>query len=84
MKIGMVLRKQFPPDIRVEKEVRALLSTGHQLHLLAYRSGKTDECPEEEIGGLLVRRIPRESDQLQTIRRYLSSLRFYFTFINPY
>lgn len=80
----MVLRNKFPPDIRVEKEVRTLLSAGHQVHLLAYRSGKTDQPAEEEIEGLLIRRIPREADLLQTIHRYLNSLRFYLTFINPY
>jgi len=84
MKIGMVLGNKFPPDIRIEKEVRTLLSAGHRLHLLAYRSGKTDERPEEEIEGLVVRRIPREPDQLQTTRRCLNSLRFYLTFTNAY
>jgi glycosyltransferase involved in cell wall biosynthesis len=84
MKIGMVLGNKFPPDIRIEKEVRTLLSAGHQLHLLAYRSGKADERPEEESEGLRVRRIPREPDQLQTARRCLNSLRFYLTFTNPY
>ena len=84
MKIGMVLRNKFPPDIRIEKEVRILLSAGHRLHLLAYRSGNADERPEEEIEGLRVRRILREPDQLQTARRCLNSLRFYFTFTNPY
>jgi len=84
MKIGMVLRNTFPPDIRIEKEVRTLVTGGHQLHLLAYRSGKAEEPPEEEVEGLRVRRIPREPDQLQTARRCLNSLRFYLTFTNPY
>jgi len=47
MKIGMVLKKTFPPDIRIEKEVRTLHDAHHQIHLLAYRSGKADERPEE-------------------------------------
>ena len=84
MKIGMVLKNKFPPDIRIQKEVRILLSAGHQLHLLAYRSGKADERFEEEIEGLRVRRIPREPDHLQTARRCMNSLRFYLTFTNPY
>jgi len=84
MKIGMVLRNKFPPDIRIEKEARTLLSAGHRLHLLAYRSGKADELAEDEIEGLLVRRIPKEPDQLQTAGRCLNSLQFYFTFRNPY
>ena len=84
MQIGMVLKNKFPPDIRIEKEVRTLLSAGHRLHLLAYRSGKAEERPEEEIEGLLVRRISREPDQLRAVRRCLNSLRFHLTFINPY
>jgi glycosyltransferase involved in cell wall biosynthesis len=34
MKIGMVLDKVFPPDIRVEKEARTLLKAGYELFLL--------------------------------------------------
>ena len=84
MKIGMVLKKTFPPDIRIEKEVRTLHDAHHQIHLLAYRSGKADERPEEEIEGLLIRRVPRERDQFQFAQRQLNSLRFCLTFTNPY
>jgi glycosyltransferase involved in cell wall biosynthesis len=84
MKIGMVLKKKFPPDIRIEKELRSLHDADHQIHLLAYRSGKADERPEEEIDGLLIRRISRERDQLPFALRQLNSLRFCLTFTNPY
>ena len=80
----MVLKKEFPPDIRIEKELRSLHDADHQIHLLAYRSGKADERPEEEIDGLLIRRISRERDQLQFALRQLNSLRFFLTFTNPY
>jgi glycosyltransferase involved in cell wall biosynthesis len=80
----MVLKNKFPPDIRIEKEVRTLLSAGHRVHLLAYRSGKLEEPPEEKIEGLWVRRIFKEPDQLRTIPRCLNSLRFHLTFMNPY
>ena len=84
MKIGMVLKKKFPSDIRIEKEVRALHGAHHQIHLLAYRSGKADERLEEEIDGLLIRRISRERGQLSFAQRNLNSLRFCLTFTNPY
>ncbi len=84
MKIGMVLKKKFPPDIRVEKEVRTLHDANHRIHLLAYRSGKTDERPEEETEGLLIRRISAEWDQLPFARRQMKSLRFCLTFTNSY
>ena len=34
MRIGMVLETAFPPDIRVEKEIRALRTGGHEVVLL--------------------------------------------------
>jgi len=33
MKIGMILDAPFPPDVRVEKEARALIAAGHEVHL---------------------------------------------------
>jgi len=84
MNIGMVLKKTFPPDIRIEKEVRTLQDADHHIHLLAYRSGKTDERPEEKIEGLLIRRISAEWDQLPFAQKHLNSVRFYLTFTNPY
>ena len=37
MNIGMILDKKFPPDIRVEKEARALDKGGFDVHLLCAR-----------------------------------------------
>ena len=37
MRIGMILEAPFPPDIRVEKEIRALESLGHDLALLCIK-----------------------------------------------
>jgi glycosyltransferase involved in cell wall biosynthesis len=84
MKIGMVLSNRFPPDIRVEKEARTLLTAGHQVHLLAYLPKASHEPAEEDIHGLRVRRIPTESDELQTAQRRLNSLQFFLTFQNRY
>jgi glycosyltransferase involved in cell wall biosynthesis len=39
MRIGMILPGQFPPDIRVEKEIRTL-ETEHEVSLLCLRRGK--------------------------------------------
>ena len=46
MKIGMLLDRIFPPDIRVEKEARALLKAGHEVHLLCV---KTSDLPDEDV-----------------------------------
>ena len=46
MRIGMVLEAPFPPDIRVEKEIRALETQGHAVTLLcAHKENQpTEDC----------------------------------------
>jgi glycosyltransferase involved in cell wall biosynthesis len=39
-RIGMILENPFPPDIRVEKEAKALLSAGFQVELLCAASNQ--------------------------------------------
>ena len=46
MKIGMILDRVFPPDIRVEKEARTLLKAGHELFLLCMN---TPDLPNNGI-----------------------------------
>ncbi|MBC8466046.1 glycosyltransferase family 4 protein [bacterium] len=48
MKIGMILDRVFPPDIRVEKEARTLLKAGHELYLLCMR-GSASDLPDDDI-----------------------------------
>ncbi len=36
MKILMVLDHEFPPDIRVENEIEALIEAGHEVHIACY------------------------------------------------
>ncbi|NQT84657.1 glycosyltransferase family 4 protein [bacterium] len=54
--ICMVLAdKDFPPDIRVEKEARSLISAGHRVFLLCVRTG---ESPASSVcNGIETRRI---------------------------
>lgn len=80
----MVLGRDFPPDIRVEKEVRALVAAGHKVHLLAYARIDTNEATEEDVEGLLVRRIVPAHVKLPLLRRRWNSLRFYLTFQDRY
>jgi glycosyltransferase involved in cell wall biosynthesis len=58
MKILMCLGSPFPPDIRVEKEARALAQAGHKVFVLTpYKKGSP---AEENIGyATLLRRIPQ-------------------------
>jgi glycosyltransferase involved in cell wall biosynthesis len=62
MKILMVLSDNpFPPDIRVEKEAKTLLKSGHEIHLVAVTYG--NEKDEEDVNGIKVHRygFPRIS-----------------------
>jgi len=44
MRILMILQADFPPDIRVEKEVRSLAHAGHEVHLICKNvTGRKDE-----------------------------------------
>jgi len=60
MKVCMVLDGYFPPDIRVEKEARALIRAGHKIFLLSL--GKEGMPSAEDVNGINVIRIfPSES-----------------------
>lgn len=77
--IGMVLQSNFLPDIRVEKESRALLEAGYNVFLLArYSKGQRKE---ETIEGVRVRRVNVIAGSLL---EKLHSLRFYLTFKNSF
>ena len=78
MTVGMILRRQFPPDIRVEKEVRSLLEAGHKLHLLCL---KDDARPvDENMDGLIVHR--RDFYPTNTIARKACTFWSELTFRN--
>ena len=60
MKICMVLDSYFPPDIRVEKEARALIRAGHEIYLLSL--GKEGLPSTEYFNGInIIRIFPSES-----------------------
>jgi len=84
MRIGMVLQKGYPPDIRVEKEARALQAAGHQVYLLAKSRKSYDEPAEENVNGLPVRRVPPVQDELRWLARKWNSTRFHLFFLDPY
>ncbi|MDP8209355.1 MAG: glycosyltransferase family 4 protein [Candidatus Stygibacter australis] len=54
-RIGMVLDDRFPPDGRVEKEIRSLTSAGFTVFLLCFRFG--DENEESDFYGAKIIRI---------------------------
>ena len=54
MRIGMVLCKPYPPDIRLEKEIRSLTEAGHHLFVLAER--RDGESKREKVSGAVTDR----------------------------
>jgi glycosyltransferase involved in cell wall biosynthesis len=78
MKIGMILDRVFPPDIRVEKEARTLLKAGHELYLLCMSA---PNLPENDIfEGIKLRR--RDFYPKSLVARKLNSLTNRLTFKN--
>lgn len=66
MHIGMVLgtNRKFPPDIRVEKEMRALANAGHRVTILTRRIPLESPLDEEFVGGQVrVRRVQVEDTE---------------------
>lgn len=76
----MLLDHYFPPDIRVEKEARALLQGGHDVFLLSLMTAKNYGRAEEFIGGIRVLRILYPNAFLERAWNYL---RFNLFFIHP-
>ena len=74
----MILESGFPPDIRVEKEARALVGAGYVVHLLCIGGG--EQPGEETIDGLVVHRDIRYASQFdRRLRLFEARLRFYST-----
>lgn len=55
MRVGMILESFFPPDIRVEKEARRLIESGHEVFLLTLCND--NDTVKEIINGIHVFRI---------------------------
>ena len=74
MHIGMILCKPYPPDIRLEKEIRSLIEAGHHLFVLAER--RNTEPNREDISGAITDRYAPPT----SFRRRLDWLRFQTSF----
>lgn len=70
MRICMVLETDFPPDIRVEKEARALLDAGHEITLVC--EGRGGDGRPGSWEGVRIVRVPSAGpfgDRLSTLSR---------------
>lgn len=77
MRIGMVLGKPYPPDIRVDKEVRMLLEGGHQVYLFCKRGETKEERGQAKIG------IRHFQPPDNVLLRKFDSLCFHLAFRKP-
>jgi glycosyltransferase involved in cell wall biosynthesis len=67
-RIGMILDKPFPPDIRVEKEAKALLDAGYEVGLLAADRGSEPSRTVNDFGLVIFRVSVRPSSRWQRAR----------------
>jgi glycosyltransferase involved in cell wall biosynthesis len=56
MVILMILEGEFPPDLRVENEISALIGAGHNIHLMC--STRKKDQAESYVNGAYVHRFP--------------------------
>lgn len=75
----MVLERTFPPDIRVEKEARALIKAGHEIYVLSY--WKKGMRNNESIDNMNVIRWRRPADLLRSAWNYFF---FGLTLVYPF
>ncbi|WP_332897462.1 glycosyltransferase family 4 protein [Haladaptatus sp. CMSO5] len=80
MHVCMVLRKEFPRDIRVAKEARALQAAGHEVTLICRTSA--EKPARETVDGIDVWRFS-EHDQ-SPLRRQRQTLQYLVTFVHPF
>lgn len=75
----MLLDKVFPPDIRIAKEARTLLSAGHQVFLLS--RGNNDLPSEELIDGI---RVFRKNESRKLPKKAWDFFQFLAFFVHPF
>ncbi len=76
MKILMLLQKDFPPDIRVEKEAKVLVDQGHRVYLICRH---VNGGPKKEVySGVRIHRVGRILKN-----RKLGRVLSYPLFLNP-
>jgi glycosyltransferase involved in cell wall biosynthesis len=80
LKIGMILQNRFPPDIRVQKESKALIAAGFKVFLLCKKEKEKNKF--EKLNGLFINRI--DFKKQRSILKRFNSLWFYLTLYHPF
>ncbi len=80
----MILDKNFPPDIRIEKEAKTLIDAGHEVHLLVLMRRHDKGEPEEKIRRINIHRVLHPRRIMSSLKNRWNSIKFHTTFTNPY
>jgi len=79
MRICVLLEEVYPPDVRVRKEVRALVEDGHEVYVLSHAAA--DRPERETVGGAeVIRRPIRETHR--GVGGWASGLRYLLTYVH--
>ncbi|MCF7858559.1 MAG: glycosyltransferase family 4 protein [Candidatus Cloacimonetes bacterium] len=81
MKILMILENSFNPDVRVEKEIRALSAGGHEVTLACSSIESSDQIVDLEYAKILKKKMPKYIYKLSTVSLLFP---FYFNFWRKY
>ena len=79
-KIGMLLDGEFPPDIRVENEMRTLAANGYDVHLLCYDFSKVKPAVEIFDTNITIHRIKVSKKFHSKFNAIALSIPIYFYF----
>jgi len=73
--IGMILASKFPPDIRIEKEAKALIENGYKVYLLCQKCNQKEKR-EDIINNIIIRRV----DESNLLRRKINIYKLFLFF----
>jgi len=79
-KIGMLLDGEFPPDTRIENEMRSLAEAGYDVHLLCYDFSGANKKTENFDDRITIHRIKVSSQFHKKFNPLALVLPFYFSF----
>jgi len=80
LEIGMLLDNEFPPDLRVENEMRTLAQSGHHVHLLCYDHSGSRKRIEKFDTNITIHRIPASRKLHNKFKALALTIPSYFSF----
>lgn len=80
LNIGMLLDNEFPPDLRVENEMRTLAQSGHNVHLLCYDHSGSRKRIDKFDNNITIHRIPASRKLHNKFKALALTIPSYFSF----